>query len=154
MFSPLVISNELIRKAQNEKIKLTPLKLQKLLFLVYGRYYSEQNARIFLEPFCVWKYGPVLESVYYEFQGFGGYAITEYAKDAKGDAYFINDDNPDNNALFTSLANTWNRYKNESANVLVGITHSEPSPWTRANNEHMLIIPDEYIKPFFDEYDV
>jgi uncharacterized phage-associated protein len=147
----MAISNELIKMAIKESIPLTPMKLQKMLFFVYGKYGAEYNEKLFEEPFLVWQYGPVVESVYYEFKSFGTEKINKYAADAKGIAYFPDKDCLELEHFFASLKKTWNRYKHLSAQLLVGLTHIEDSPWDRAFKEGLNTIPNEYIIRYFKE---
>ena len=47
-----------------KKYSLTPLKLQKLLYLTQGWSYVWDNKPAFVDDFCAWQYGPVNERVY------------------------------------------------------------------------------------------
>ena len=42
-----------------KKYSLTPLKLQKLLYLAQGWSYVWDNRPVFSDDFCAWQYGPV-----------------------------------------------------------------------------------------------
>ena len=51
-----------------KKYSLTPLKLQKLLYLTQGWSYVWDNKPAFVDDFCAWQYGPVNERVYETFK--------------------------------------------------------------------------------------
>ena len=53
-------------------VALTNIKLQKLLYLVFGEYYLDHGKPLFRETFEAWQYGPVVASVYDEFCAFAG----------------------------------------------------------------------------------
>ena len=75
MVSALNVGNSILQRGFKENIDITPMKLQKLIYLVYKRYYQETGKALFSERFEVWKYGPVLTSVYDEFKKYKSNAI-------------------------------------------------------------------------------
>jgi uncharacterized phage-associated protein len=149
MLSAVVVSNEIIRRSIEERITLTPLKLQKILYFVYGHYYAKTGKRLFSEPFLVWKYGPVVQAVYDEFGVFGASNITRLATDAQGDIWVPSNDCGENADFFSSFEETWNHYKNKSASELVDLTHEKESPWHNADKKGDLIIDDNEILEYF-----
>ena len=88
MISAIAVCNELIDKSIEENCPLTPLKLQKLLFLIYAYGYKYSKEPVFKAEFSAWQYGPVCEPIYYMFSEFGANTITEFAADAKGNRFF------------------------------------------------------------------
>lgn len=84
---PELIANSILRRAFKEKIAVSPMKLQKLMFFITCLYQRNTGHRLLTESFQPWQYGPVCGAVYGEFKSFGGNPITEYAKDAMGNAY-------------------------------------------------------------------
>lgn len=59
----LNIANAILYKGFNEGVDITPMKLQRLLYLTYKEFYKRTNTLLFDEKFEVWKYGPVVRSV-------------------------------------------------------------------------------------------
>lgn len=57
---------------QEEQVPVSNIKLQKLLYLVYGGYCLDNEEVLFGELFQAWQYGPVVASVYDEFCFFAG----------------------------------------------------------------------------------
>ena len=78
------LCNNILVRGKEENISITPMKLQKLMYFVCRDYVQATGESPIAEPFEVWKYGPVLPSVYGEFRTFGSKPITEFAKDAMG----------------------------------------------------------------------
>ena len=56
-------------------VEITPMKLQKILYYVCVKYVKETGIFPIYERFEVWKYGPVIPSVYSEFKTFGASPI-------------------------------------------------------------------------------
>lgn len=124
------LSNNILHRAKKEHIDITPMKLQKLLYYVCVKYAKEMGISPISEPFEVWKYGPVLNSVYTEFKPFGAQKITKYAKNAAGTAMMVNESlNP---FLRQCLDYVWNNMKQFSGVELSRRTHRPESGWYAA----------------------
>lgn len=129
MISPLVVGNEIIRRYNNGLCQeLSPMKLQKLLYFIHGRYLAETGRPLFMEDFKAWQYGPVLPSVYQEFSAYGANNIHSYARDSLGVAYFLKDCE-ENRVLKNIMETQLNKYKDYSAKELSAKTHEKDSPW-------------------------
>jgi hypothetical protein len=126
-----VISNNILNRAFNEGIYISPMKLQKIMYYVASEFAKATNHPLFSEKFEAWQYGPVLPSVYREFRPFNGRLITNYAiQDALGNAYVI-DESTDVH-LKEALDRVWNRTRNLGAVELSRLTHAEGSAWYKA----------------------
>lgn len=128
--SPTVMCNNILQRAFKEGISVTPMKLQKILYFISCEYVKETDISMLSEEFCVWQYGPVLPSVYYEFQSFGGNRITKYAKDAEGNSFAYNEN--ESPALKRSVDRIWDAFKHMDGIQLSRITHEDNSGWSRA----------------------
>lgn len=137
MLSLNAVCNEIIRKFIATNQKITPLKLQKMLYLIYAYSLKENKGKkIFAASFHAWEYGPVCVSVYEEFSSFGSNPITSYYKDAKGRSYFPNRDIYENYPFFVAFNTVWNKYARKTGSQLVDITHgNHNTAWfkTRTN---------------------
>ena len=72
------IANYIIYFSTSETNKgLSNLKLQKILYFVYGRYLAKNNLSLFDESIEKWQYGPVTPSVYHTFKDYGVNEINE-----------------------------------------------------------------------------
>lgn len=127
---PELVANSILRRAFKEKIDVSPMKLQKLMFFVTCLYQRNTGHRLLTESFQPWKYGPVCGAVYREFKPFGGNPITTYAKDAVGNAYAANESSSPE--LKNALDKVWSHMKLLPAVSLSRITHRPGSAWNKA----------------------
>jgi hypothetical protein len=154
MLSALVVSNHIIERANRDKIKdLTPMKLQKLLYFVFGEYLaaSPDGQPLFSERFAKWKFGPVLPSVYQEFKSFGANNITSYYMNSNGEILVPNDEVESNNLFFQVFERVWEKYKNYTGVELSEITHRQ-DPWKNAVDN--CEIRNDDIREFFQKQGV
>lgn len=122
-----ILSNNILLRAKREKINVTPMKLQKLLYYICVKYAKETGTSPISEQFEVWQYGPVVPSVYSEFKPYGASPIKQLAKNAVGESNMVDEDA---NPLLTDCINyVWSRYKNFSGIELSKKTHQRGSGW-------------------------
>jgi len=139
-----VLSNNILLRAKREHIKVTPMKLQKLLYYVCTRYVKETGKSPISEQFEVWKYGPVVPSVYSEFKPFKSSPIDRFAKNATGEAKIVDEDA---NPVLTDCINyVWSRLKNFGGIDLAMRTHLKGSGWYAAYQRDAEIITLEDMK--------
>ncbi len=149
------VANYFLAKGLEEGIKISPLKLQKLVYYAHGWQLATVNEPLIDEPIYAWPYGPVIPSLYYEFREFGNEPITEVASeidDANGVLvpYVI----PKNSRDLGVLQSVWDGYKGFSAVQLSNMTHREGSPWAKVRSGTKLSdarppIPNELIRECF-----
>ena len=123
------------------KCSLTPLKLQKLLYLAQGWSYVWDDEPLFKSRFAAWQYGPVNEEIYNHFKVYGRNEIPE----SEGLPNLF-----DTTARAT-LEAVWDRYCRGSAFELVEITH-EQEPWRIAYEERRDITNSEIQRYFQSTY--
>lgn len=114
------------------------MKLQKLMYFFFREYAKKSNEKLFSEQFETWKYGPVLPSIYYEFQGYGKNKIEKFARDAQGHVKILAFDN--NQFLKTSFYEIWGRYKYYSGPELSLITHRPNTAWSKAKEKKQMTL--------------
>jgi len=68
--SASVVCNNILTRAFQENIPVSPMKLQKLMYFVSCEYVKATGKDLLSENFGVWQYGPVLPSLYDEFKSF------------------------------------------------------------------------------------
>lgn len=125
-----VLSNNILMRGKQDHIKITPMKLQKLLYYVCVKFVQETGKLPISEKFEVWDYGPVVPSVYSEFKPFGSSPIKDYARNAKKVAKIVDEDaNP---VLSSCIDYTWKKFKNLSGVELSKRTHRKGSGWYAA----------------------
>lgn len=124
------LCNNILQRGKQDGISITSMKLQKLMYYVCRDYVIETGDMPISEQFEVWQYGPVLPSVYGEFRAFGAKPITEYAKDASGRSYKV--DESESPILSRIIDVVWAKYKKMTGPQLSEMTHQPGSGWYTA----------------------
>ena len=132
------VANSILIKSFNDKIYVTPVKLNCLIYLLYGEYLYTTGDTLFSELFTKTENGPVLTTVYQKFNSYGNKIIKNYAKDAKDKTIYV-----DNGIFVKCLNYIWDRYKNMSLDDLLlyietGYTYRNKSMYDTINNIDVL----------------
>lgn len=138
-YTSLLVANSILVRFFKEGIDISPMKLQKLIYIVYKEYLTREHVPLFSEEFETWQYGPVVRTVYDEFKSFGSRSITKYATDAIGKVYVCNEEADD--TLRSVLDRVFKKYRFSSAIDLSKKTHNnKDSAWRKAavNNKPIL----------------
>lgn len=129
-YSAVHVSNNLLKRAFDEGVPVSPMALQKLLYFVASEYAKRTGGRQLLEEnFQPWKYGPVVRSVWDEYKPFGADPIRAYGKNAQDKAYMAAENK--DAVLAASINAVWNAAKHRSAVTLSRITHNPGSAWSK-----------------------
>jgi uncharacterized phage-associated protein len=137
MISPLYAANNMIQRANEQGVILTNLKLQKLLYILYAKYYFDNKTSLFPDRFEAWQYGPVLTAIYEIFKYEGANPLVDLRPDGNGRILIVSE-----KGMFGEcFDNIWTNYARKSANYLVGLTHGNENPeyetaWQKAYNKH------------------
>ncbi|HWJ25663.1 MAG TPA: type II toxin-antitoxin system antitoxin SocA domain-containing protein, partial [Flavisolibacter sp.] len=75
--NPIAVANYFIKKANDEGIELTLMKLVKLVYIAHGWHLALKDNELIDEAVQAWKYGPVVPSVYQVFKRFGNAQVTQ-----------------------------------------------------------------------------
>lgn len=140
----LVIANNILRRAAQDNIEITALKLQKLLYFVHARFLHESKGE-FLIPgrFEVEERGPALPEIYEYFRRFGDGSIKGYAV-MDGEALVLKEVA---NPMFTVvLDRVWEKFKQLSGTELSDLTHREGTAWYKAKERDNPVLNDEDIR--------
>lgn len=144
MISALNVANNILERGFSEDIDITLMKLQKLTYLVYKKYYQDTNRILFQDRFEVWKYGPVVRSIYDEFKEYKGNAIKRYCKESDGTILIVDEEA---SPTFQSVINAiWEKYKSYAGIPLSAMTHKEGTAWYKAAKRHEMYLSDVDIK--------
>lgn len=119
------------------KNSLTPLKLQKVLYMAQGWSYVWDNMAAFNDDFCAWQYGPVNEKVYEVFKKYGRSEIPE----EEGVAELAD------NSVAETLEAVWLEYGKMTAYDLVELIHRQET-WRNAYS-HGIKITNSSIQKYF-----
>ena len=148
-YSAFAVANYFLDLAKKDGVKITPLKIQKLVYIAHG-YHLAFTARdnppngspLVNDEFAeAWRYGPVFPSLYHHFKRFGGDPITEFAEDiefsydddtGKLDTKSITPKIDPNDEFPCALLNKiWEVYGEYTGLQLSDITHREGTPWEK-----------------------
>ena len=144
MVTALSVANSVLNRAFNEDIDITPMKLQKLIYFIYREYLKLTNESLFPEKFEVWKYGPVIESVYYKFKKYGSNAIRDYGRDENRRISVVNEDT--SNDFVKAFSTVWDKYKEYDGAYLSMLTHESGTAWRIAYDKGEMFLDDDDIK--------
>jgi uncharacterized phage-associated protein len=170
-FNAVAIANYFYDLCAAQGQRLTPMKLQKLVYLAHGWHLGLTGKPLLDEEIQAWSFGPVVRSVYNAFQEFGADEITsvrgEYVSGPSDGAspfcaiYRIPtlDDYPplETAKIRPLLDRIWAVYGGYSAIQLSNMTHEPGTPWHRVflhYNKQIpkyATIPDEWIKEYFEQ---
>lgn len=122
------VANYFIGKAQNEGVRVTPMKLLKLVYIAHGWALGLYGTPLIGEEVQAWKYGPVVPSVYDDFRHYGRGAIERQKAiwTEEGELAVPSVTDPDTQQLLDSV---WDAYKHLDGFQLSDITHEPNTPW-------------------------
>lgn len=108
---------------------ITPLKMQKLVYLAYAKTLARKKEKLFKEQIEAWPMGPVIRDLYCELRKYGSSPIPqEYIGKKAGD---VGDKIPTN---FKKIVDeVYETYIGKSAFELVTLVH-EDEAWKKARN--------------------
>ena len=146
------VVNSLLRRTFDERrTDMTRVKLQKMLFFLNGWHLAIMGSPCIDRAFDVWKYGPVVPSVYHGLKQFRGGPI----------AYYLMDPDPvsgsfklpvvpgSQHQFYEILDLTWDKYIGIDAARLSTMSRAPDSPWATALNNGSRIIRNDIIKAYF-----
>ncbi|MDR3706862.1 MAG: DUF4065 domain-containing protein [Capsulimonadaceae bacterium] len=134
----------------DEYRSVTHMKLQKLVYFAHGWHLGLFGTPLINERIQAWKYGPVVPSLYSEFQAYGSSPIT-------GCVACVAPLDKADHTTREFLKLIWNSYKKFSALDLSSFTHQPGTPWSKTIEpykdeptfHHDMEISDALIKEYF-----
>ena len=123
----LTVSNAIIIKAMKAYVMVTPMKLQKLLYMIYARYLAVTETSLFADRFEAWQYGPVVPDVYNEFKHYGRSGISVPSVSNDGMIYYTLEKDVYGNCF----QDVWRKYRTFSGVQLSTVTHERGSAWSK-----------------------
>lgn len=74
-YSAYAIANYFLDLAAEKGAKLSPMKLQKLVYFAHGWHLALFDKPLINEQVEAWRYGPVIKSLYHSLKGFGNQPV-------------------------------------------------------------------------------
>ncbi len=144
--NPKVVANYFLAKSRNAGESLSPMKIQKLVYIAHGWHLAlSRGACLIGSAVEAWSYGPVIPELYHEFKVFGAGAITRDAKFGFGESRGTLSE------FQTQLLDrVWKVYGGLTAVQLANMTHQEGTPWKEAVEKKSVILNAETIKRHFN----
>lgn len=151
------IANYFIGRADEEGIRMTNMKLQKLVYFAHGWHLALANAPLIDERVQAWEFGPVVRTIYDEFKEYGKDPITRKGKSFEVQglkfAFVVHEVPESDGQTHRLLARIWDVYKGFSAFQLSDLTHRNGTPWEKTYppnaNVRNLAIDDVTITEYF-----
>lgn len=144
MITALNVGNTILKRAFSENIDITPMKLQKLVYIVYKEYMKRTGDSLFSERFEVWKYGPVVSSMYDVFKQNKANAIKKFGTESDGTVWVVNENSSPNFKIV--MDEVWDKYKNIDGIRLSEMTHMKDTAWRKALRVGSPFLSDNDIK--------
>jgi len=150
-YSVLAVANEFLNLGSRDLIPVSPMKIQKLLYMAHAYHLCKHNRPLVNEEFEVWKFGPVLPGLYHkckhfdqtEIKGFLVYADHDFGK---AEPERVPKDDVD---AIESINAIWDQFGKYDPMVLSKWTHVRNGPWDQSRGKTN-IIPNDLIKRYFD----
>lgn len=154
VYKPTWVANSFLVRGQNASVNdITPMKIQKLVYMLHGWNLAVTGQPVIGEQFEAWPHGPVNSTIYHQFKANKSRPIREYAKDIDpvtgnevatyvgvNDAQFYN--------VFDRV---WNKYSGLTGGQLSDLTHAEGTPWSFSRINGFQYIPNDLIRQHFVE---
>lgn len=161
-YSAQAVANYFLTLAKEEGKDLTPLQIQKLVYLAHGWYMAFYEEPLVDDEYVeAWDYGPVFPSLYHELKEFGADPInrlakkTEYIEDLDRWGAWIPVIPKEDSKTKVFLNRVWEIHKDLTGGQLIELTHIEGSPWEQTRSEHGNIINADIsngiIKKYYEE---
>lgn len=150
-YSPSLVANAFLFKALQSSVRVSHMKLQKLVFFIHAWSLASKGSSYVNEQPEAWTYGPVFDTLYHELKSFGSREIDGYLMQ-------MNPQTGERQALipvltdgeFWSLVDqVWARYGAFSALQLSALTHEAGGPWEQARKMGSGWLSDENIRDHY-----
>ena len=137
------VANEIIRRAQAEGIRVTPMKVLKLTYFCQAWMLGLYGRPIFRQPIEAWMFGPVVADVYHSLKKYGGFPIDTPIRNVHEQSYNGYEEN--------LIEQVWRKYRHISGIELSALTHREGTPWFRIRQRRAgVVIPISLIREHYE----
>ena len=156
-YPPSSVANAFVRKSFVDRNLISPMKIQKLVYLAHGYCLHYEERPMLDRPFMAWKFGPVLPTLYHECKRFTRKGINELVTGMDTERWtLVETPSPDDNRAMEIISFVWGQYGKVRATVLSCWTHEKNGPWARITENGTQVglkkkIPDNQIKEYFDK---
>ena len=138
------VANLFIELAEGAGSPLTPMQVQKLVYLAHAWMLALYDRPLINEPFEAWKYGPVLPMLYHCLSHYRGDPITGYSLPLHSE-----DERAFDDAEKSIITQVFQKYGHLSGPRLSALTHQPGSPWHQADGRRDRYISNDVIKKYY-----
>ena len=151
-YSAQVVANFFLSLSVKDRVPISPMKIQKLLYLAHGYHLGMYDAPLIEENFEAWKFGPVISAIYHDCKHYGRTGITRLLPATTEATQRLRDDDQ-----ATGLIEfVWETYGTYDPLLLSRWTHQKGGPWDKTKSRLGLrsrsgdAIDDDLIKEYFE----
>ncbi len=151
-YTPSHVANFFLDCAEEEGNNLTMLKLQKIVYFAYGWTLAVLGEELFdtaEHPIRRYRYGPVLESLYWEYKFLKNRPIDRYSRSLNNDGEFEVKRIRAGNKVYEVLQQVWKGYGALKNRDLIAMTHEDDSPWDKADKRGDARLDKKEIAQYF-----
>lgn len=162
-FSARAVGNYLIGLANADRIPLTPMQIQKLVYYAHGWHLALREKPLIRETVEAWDYGPVIADLYHGVKRHGAGVIDRPIQATRFTSGMFETyepsidretvDDSDANESKRLIRQVWEVNKKFTALELSAMTHKPNGPWAKVRAENPgkrgVDIPDEMLKEHF-----
>lgn len=137
------VANAFLDLAKIDGKPLSPLKLQKLVYIAHGWNLAINEQPLVSDEFPeAWQYGPVFPSIYHEFKQYGRGDVAnkarQFEKSGPGPLDFnsiVPEIQEADQLTWNFLRTVWSKYSQFSGLALSDATHRSDTPWSKVWSE-------------------
>ncbi len=150
-YSVLAVGNAFIELSLKDKLPVTNMKLQKLVYFAHGFDLALNQDGLFREPVHAYQWGPVIPELYDAVKRFGRNSITEKISHRSGEPEINLDDKSCIAATIVKMV--WKKYGKFTAAQLSTLTHKDDTPWDKAwKDSRYSVIPNELTYSYYRSF--
>ena len=168
-YSAKAIANYFFELSEKEGRPITPLKMQKLVYIAHGWHLGITREPLVDDEYPeAWEFGPVFPSIYHEFKHFKGNPIQEPAQEMiltepielwDWDWDSLDTETPSidkkDKEIRVFLENIWKSYGKYSARKLSAMSHGKGTPWSQTREKVGSVqnapIEEDIIRDFYEK---
>lgn len=147
-YPTLQVANTILGLSFKKGNLISPLKLQKLTYLLHGWHLACFDKPATQDEPDAWKYGPVYPEIYHSYKIFGSIPISKENWELYGPVNAGTVYKEDKN-FYDLLDDVWELYSPYSGIYLSNLTHQNDTPWYLAMTRKNTKLMQQEIKQHF-----
>ena len=124
-----VVANSFLELGAATLVPVTPMKLQKLVYIADGWNRVLNKRPLVADPVEAWQYGPVFPTLYHEFRHYGGKPIDAFYRELDLESFDFEIPEVETDPEKDVITRVWKSYGSLPATTLSALTHQSGTPW-------------------------